>query len=215
MPDAVPPGVLYVESLTMPILKPTRYAGRITFLGRMIGTYDRLHAEPCQTLTATFAGIAGEAHEGVAVPSCSRMTAQYPAGTLVANTRQVSVLSVEELAQIAERMGLASLSPTLMGATVVVEGIPDFSHIPPGSRLQAANGTTLVVNLNNRPCTIPSRAIEAAHPGYGAAFKTAANGRRGVVAWVEREGSFALGDTLRLHIPDQRVWAHLAEERKT
>ncbi|MGV8986531.1 MAG: MOSC domain-containing protein [Cypionkella sp.] len=198
----------------MPILKPTQYYGRITFLGRMIGPYDLLHAEPCAALTATFAGIDGESHEGLAVPSCSRMTAQYPEGTMIANTRQVSVLSAEELAQIAERMGLDSLSPTLLGATMVIEGIPDFSHIPPGSRLQASSGATLVVNLHNRPCSIPSRAIEKAHPGFGAAFKPAANGRRGVVAWVEREGSFALGDALRLHIPDQRVWAHLAETRK-
>ncbi|MBI1171599.1 MOSC domain-containing protein [bacterium] len=198
----------------MPILKPTDYHGRITFLGRMIGKYDLLHAEPCQTLTATFAGIAGEAHEGLTAPSCSRMTAQYPEGTTIANTRQISILSVEELAEIAARMGLESLSPTLLGATIVVEGIPDFSHVPPGSRLQASSGATLVVNLNNRPCTIPSRAIEAAHPGFGKAFKPAANGRRGVVAWVEAEGPLTLGDSLRLHIPDQRVWRHLAEARK-
>ena len=198
----------------MPILKPTQYFGRITFLGRMIGTYDLLHAEPCQTLTASFAGIAGEAHEGVTAPSCTRMTAQYPQGTTVANTRQVSILSAEELALIAGRMGLESLSPALLGATMVVEGIPDFSHIPPGSRLQGSSGATLVVNLNNRPCTIPSRAIEAALPGMGAAFKAAAKGRRGVVAWIEREGDFALNDSLRLHIPDQRAWAHLNEQRR-
>ncbi len=198
----------------MPILKPTAFQGKITFLGRMIGQYDLLHAEPIASLTATLAGIEGETHAGLSVPSCSRMTAQYPAGTMVANTRQVSVLSAEELAQIAERMGLESLSPTLLGATMVIEGIPDFSHIPPGSRLQGRSGATLVVNLNNRPCTIPSRAIEATHPGFGAAFKAAANGRRGVVAWVEREGSFASGDTVRLHIPDQRPWKHLAEARK-
>jgi hypothetical protein len=198
----------------MPILKPTQFTGRITFLGRMIGSYNLLHAEPCDTLTATFAGIAGEAHEGMVVPSCSRMTAQYPEGTPIANTRQVSVLSAEELAETAQRMGLDALDPRLLGATMVIEGIPDFSHIPPGSRLQGASGATLVVNLNNRPCTIPSRAIEAAHPGFGKAFKPAAEGRRGVVAWVEREGSFALGDTLRLHIPDQRGWKFMAEARK-
>jgi hypothetical protein len=197
----------------MPILKPTQYFGRITFLGRMIGIYDHLHAEPCGSLTATFAGIAGEAHEGRTAPSCSRMTAQYPKGTTIANTRQVSILSAEELAQMAERMGLDSLQPTFLGATMVVEGIPDFSHIPPGSRLQGSSGATLVVNLNNRPCSIPSRAIEAALPGKGAAFKSAAKGRRGVVAWVEREGTLTLGDTLRLHIPDQRLWAHLDAER--
>ena len=91
---------------------------------------------------------------------------------------------------------------------MLLDGIPDFSHIPPGSRLQSDSGATLVVNLNNRPCTIPSRAIEAAHPGYGAKFKPAANGLRGIVAWVEREGPLHLGDTVRLHIPDQRPWAH-------
>jgi hypothetical protein len=30
---------------------------------------------------------------------------------------------------------------------------------------------------------------------------------------VEREGRFALGDTIRLHIPDQPVWAHLDAAR--
>jgi MOSC domain-containing protein YiiM len=198
----------------MPILKPTPYSGRITFLGRMIGTYDLLHSEPCDSVKATFAGIEGETHAGVAVPSCTRMTPLYRKATPIANTRQVSILSVEELAQIAAMMGLENLSPSLLGATMVVEGIPDFSHIPPGSRLQGTSGATLVVNLNNRPCTIPSRAIEAQHPGFGKAFTAAAKDRRGVVAWVEREGHFTLGDSLRLHIPDQRVWAHLDEARK-
>ena len=32
---------------------------------------------------------------------------------------------------------------------------------------------------------------------------------RGLTAWVEREGTFSLGETVRLHVPDQRVWAHL------
>lgn len=195
----------------MPILKPTDFFGTITFLGRMIGSYDLLHAEPAEHLVVGFAGIEGETHAGLTVPSCSRMTGQYPEGTPIANTRQVSVLSAEELAQIAARMGLASLSPSLLGATMVIQGIPDFSHVPPGSRLQAESGATLVVNLNNRPCTIPSRAIEAAHPGFGKAFKPAAEGRRGIVAWVEREGSFRLGERLRLHVPDQRPWAHLEE----
>ena len=103
-------------------------------------------------------------------------------------------------------MGIADLSPSLIGATMVVSGLPDFSHVPPGSRLQGASGATLVVNLNNRPCTIPAKAIEAAHPGYGKAFKPAAEGRRGIVGWVEREGMLRLGDRVALHVPDQRAW---------
>jgi hypothetical protein len=94
---------------------------------------------------------------------------------------------------------------------MVVRGIPDFSHLPPSSRLQAEGGATLVIDMQNRPCTLPAKPIEAAHPGFGAKFKPAGRGRRGVTAWVEREGTLRLGEGVRLHIPDQRVWGHLAD----
>ena len=193
----------------MPVVKPTKFIGRITWLGGVQSSDGPLWAEPADEMFAGFAGMAGEVHHGITAPSCVRMTAQYPQGTEVRNTRQFSVLSAEELAEIAGDMGLAVLSPSLVGASMVVRGIPDFSHVPPGSRLQGASGATLVVNLNNRPCTYPTKAIEAAHRGFGRRFKASAEGRRGVVAWVEREGVFRLGDEIRLHIPDQRAWALL------
>ena len=195
----------------MPVLKPTKYSGVITYLGGVRSTKGPLWAEPADAMFAGFAGMEGEIHAGLTAPSCVRMTAQYPKGTEVRNTRQFSVLSAEELALISATMAIDALSPSLIGASMVLRGIPDFSHIPPGSRLQGASGATLVVNLNNRPCTFPAKSIEAAHPGYGAKFKPAAKARRGVVAWVEREGWFRLGEEVRLHVPDQPVWAHLAE----
>ncbi|MGA1614663.1 MAG: MOSC domain-containing protein, partial [Lutimaribacter sp.] len=124
------------------------------------------------------------------------------------------VLPAEDQHVIADRMGLPALQPEWLGASMVVEGLPDFTHLPPSARLQAPSGATLVVDMENRPCTLPARAIEAHHPGFGAAFKAAAKGRRGVTMWVEREGAVALGDTLRLHIPDQPVWAHLGAARR-
>ena len=184
----------------------------IVWLGR-VGVAGVLASQPEPCLDVRFDGVAGEVHGGLTRPSCSRVLAQYPRGTTIRNTRQFSVLSQEELVLMAAGIGVAALSPHLLGASMVLRGIPDFSHIPPGSRLQADAGATLVVDLENRPCTLPARGIEAAHPGCGAAFKAAARGRRGVVAWVEREGRFALGDAVRLHIPDQPVWAHLAAER--
>ncbi|MEO8242287.1 MAG: sulfurase [bacterium] len=195
----------------MPVLKRTQFTATITYLGAVRSKEGPVWSGPEQEVFAGFEGIAGEVHTGMTAPSCVRMTTQYPEGTEVRNTRQFSVLSAEEMAEIAVKMGLDSLSPSLLGATMVLSGIPDFSHIPPGSRLQGSSGATLVVNLNNRPCVFPGKGIEAAHPGFGAAFKPAAKGLRGVVAWVEREGSFKLGDTVRLHIPDQRPWALLDE----
>jgi hypothetical protein len=193
----------------MPVLKPTDYRARIVWLGLVRDRNVALQAEAVDALVATFAGPEGEAHGGLTRPSCSRVTAQYPKGTTIRNTRQFSVLSAEDLAEIAARMGVERLDPALVGATMVVEGIPDFSHVPPGSRLQAEGGATLVVDIENRPCTLPARPIEGRHPGYGAKFKAAAQGRRGITAWVEREGTFTMGEAVRLHVPDQPVWAHL------
>lgn len=198
----------------MAALKPTGFVGRITWLGVVPDRARQLQAEPVSSLCAGFGGPEGEAHGGLTRPSCSRVKAQYPRNTVIRNTRQFSIMGAEDLAQIAARMGLEALDPGLVGATMVIEGLPDFSHLPPSSRLQAAGGTTLVVDMENHPCVLPGKPIEAAHPGFGAKFKAAARGRRGITAWVEREGVFTLGEAVTLHIPDQPVWAHLAEARR-
>ncbi len=197
----------------MPALIPTRFEGTITWLGRVRTGLGQLASVPDIEVFAGFAGAEGEAHGGLTRPACSRVSAQYARDTEIRNVRQFSVLSAEELALIAAQMGLAALDPGLLGASLVIAGIPDFSHLPPSSRLQADSGATLVVDMANRPCTVPAKGIEAAHPGHGARFKPAAVGRRGVTAWVEREGVLRVGARVRLHVPDQRAWDYLAEAR--
>ena len=44
-------------------------------------------------------------------------------------------------------------------------------------------------------------------PGHGRGFKAAAADRRGITAWVEREGMLRVGEEIRLHVPAQRAWA--------
>ena len=198
----------------MPVLKPTDFIGRIVWLGLVRDRSAQLEAEAVAELTATFAGPVGEDHGGLTRPSCSRVVAQYPKGTTIRNTRQFTILSVEELAATAAKMGLERLDPALVGATMVIEGIPDLSHLPPSSRLQGPEGATLVVDIENRSCQLPAKPIEARHAGFGAKYKSAASGRRGLTAWVEREGAFRLNDAIRLHIPDQPIWAHLEAARR-
>ena len=198
----------------MPALKPTLFTGRIIWLGVVPNRDQQLQAQAVNSLRAAFGGPEGEAHGGLTRASCSRVLGQYPRGTPIRNTRQFSILGAEELTEIAEAMGLESLDPALLGATMVIAGLPDFSRLPPSSRLQGAGGATLVVDMENRSCQLPAKPIEAVHPGAGAKFKSAANGRRGVTAWVEREGVFTLGEAMTLHVPDQRAWAHLAEARR-
>lgn len=193
-----------------PALKDTGLAAEVVWLGHVPDRRAALESGALAAMALSFAGPAGESHGGLTRPACSRVKHLYRRNTEIRNTRQLSILSDEELALIAADMGLARLDPGLVGASVVVRGLVDFSHVPPSSRLLADSGACLVVDMENRPCTLPARPIETAHPGFGARFKRAARGRRGVTAWVEAEGQLAPGDRLRLFIPDQPAWAGMA-----
>lgn len=197
----------------MPALLPTRFYGHVSWLGRVVDSEATLRAEALDSAELRFDGIDGECHGGMTRPACVRTKAQYPKGTEIRNVRQLSVLSAEELAQIAAEMGLDAIDPAWMGASLVIKGIPDFSHVPPSSRLQFPSGASITIDMENRPCIYPGREIEKDRPGFGPAFKPAAENRRGVTAWVEREGVVAVGDRVTLHIPDQPVWAHFEDAR--
>ncbi|MEP2641962.1 MOSC domain-containing protein [Roseobacter sp.] len=195
----------------MPALLPTPFTGTVTWLGRVTDSTATLRAE---TLTATqlaFGGIDGDCHGGLTRPACVRTKAQYPQGTEIRNVRQLSVLSAEDLDAIAADMGLDAIDPAWLGASMVIQGIPDFTHVPPSSRLQMPSGASITIDMENRPCVYPGREIEKDRAGFGPKFKPAAQDRRGVTAWVEREGPVAVGDTVTLHIPDQPIWAHLPD----
>lgn len=197
----------------MPALIPTRFEAHVVWLGHVPDRDAALRSRPLREVAATFAGFDGEAHGGLTRPSCSRVTALHPKGTEIRNARQIAVVSVEELAETAAAMGLERFDPAWSGASLVLEGLPGLSRVPPSSRLQGPDGATLVVDMENRPCHLPAAVIDEDAPGFGRAFRAAARGRRGVTAWVEREGRLALGDVLRLFVPDQPPWPHLAEAR--
>jgi hypothetical protein len=190
----------------MPALIPTGHTGKITWLGRVPDRDASLRSEALGQVMATYAGVAGEVHGGLTRPSCSRVVAQYPRGTNIRNVRQFSIVSAEELAEIAARIGVERMDPAWIGASMVVAGIPDFTHVPPSSRLQTQAGTTLTVDMENQPCSLPAKVIDEDAPGHGVRFKAAAEDRRGVTAWVEREGPLCVGDTVTLHVPRQRAW---------
>ena len=189
----------------MPALMPTEFVGRVMWLGLNGDRSAGLRNRAVEALDLRFSGPVGESRSGLTRASCSRVVSQYPRGTEIRNTRQICLMSVEELAEISVEMGMAALDPALAGVSVLLEGILDFAHIPPSARLVNA-ALSITVDMENRPCHLPAKEIEAALPGKGGLFKAAAKGRRGVTGWVEREGVLRLGDELRLHVPEQRAW---------
>ncbi|MCB6178404.1 MOSC domain-containing protein [Rhodobacter sp. Har01] len=199
----------------MPALLRTALTGTVTWLGVQRRPVEALEifGEPVAEMPLTFAGFADETHAGLTRPSCSRVLGQHPRGTTIRNSRQLCLVCAQEMAQVAATLGMERIDPAWLGASVVISGLPDFSHLPPSSRLQGPDGVTLVVDMENRPCQEPAITMARATGGQGKAFKTAAQGKRGVTAWVEREGTLRIGDSLTLHIPDQRPWAHLDTAR--
>ena len=194
----------------MAILTPTEITGRVVWLGLVGDRAGSLRSCEVREVSARFAGLEGESHSGLVRPACSRVSGQYPRDTPIRNVRQISIVSREEMAAIAVDMGVPVLRPEWLGANLVLEGLPDLTLLPPSARLIFEGGAALTVDMENAPCQFPAREIEAEHPGHGAAFRRAARNRRGVTAWVEREGTIRLGELARLHVPPLRLYPPLA-----
>jgi len=155
-----------------------------------------------------FIGMAGDCHGGLTRKSDSRMLKQYKRNTEVRNSRQVSILSVEELAEVAGVMGIPVVKPDWVGANVVTRGIPDLTLLPPSTRLQFPSGAMIVVDAENHPCRYPADIITRHHPEQKKGFVSAAMHKRGIVGWIEAEGVIRKGDRITIWIPPQRIYSH-------
>ncbi len=189
----------------MPVLKPTDFEATIDTILVNDNAQD-ITSTAVNTVTVDYGGFVGDIHHGETRQSCVRVRSQYPQDTEIRNTRQISALSVEQLEQIRDALGIETLKPEWLGANLTLEGIPDFTKVPPGSRLIAANGTSIVVDMENEPCRYPADIIEQHYPDKGRLFPKKAMGKRGVTLWVERTGILSVGDALRLHTPPPVTW---------
>lgn len=193
----------------MPILKPTEIYGETVFLGVNARRAETRESIPLARARAAYNGFEGEAHGGLTRPSCSRVKLQYPRGTEIRNSRQLTIVSEEEMRAVGEEMGGGGVvNPAWIGANVMLRGVPDLTLLPPASRLIFEGGAALTVDMQNGPCKYAAEEIEKHWPGIGRHFPKIARERRGVTAWVEKTGDIALGERCRLHIPPQRIYAH-------
>jgi hypothetical protein len=165
---------------------------------------DTFVSAPEPRLELDFGGVLGDRHHGLTRLSDTRQLRHYPRGTMIRNRRQLSLVSVDELAEIADRLGLPHLEPGWLGANLLVDGVPDLSALPIGSRLLFAGGAGLVCEGVNHPCRLPAEVVQSHFPWSRAqaGFVKAAYGRRGIVASVEVPAPIAAGEALTVARPD-------------
>jgi MOSC domain-containing protein YiiM len=183
------------------------FSGRVEALLKNTDRATGLEKSRVDGLTLRFEGIDGDCHSGLTRKADVRTLRQYPRDTPIRNVRQLTLLSVEELADIAGVMAIKEVKPEWVGANVVTSGIPDLTLLPPSSRMQFPSGASIVVDLETEPCRYPAEIIEKHNPDQKLGFVKAAKNKRGVTAWVEREGDVALGDEIVIWIPPQRLYA--------
>ena len=186
---------------------------RKTLTGRLVGVYAAASAKDLSATAAgelplALGGVHGDRHFGFTRKSGSREP-WYPRGTEIRSGREISVVSLEELAEAARRMDLPEILPEWIGANLALEGVPDLSHLPSGTRLFFDGDASLVVEAINAPCRDAGRSI-ARHTGGPAEFELlfpkVARGLRGVVASVERPGVVRAGTEVQVRIPEQRLY---------
>jgi hypothetical protein len=147
-------------------------------------------------------GIPGDRHFGLTRPADVRQKF-YPRGTEIANRRQLSIVTVEECALIAESLGLPEVLPEWLGANLLLEGYPSLTLLPQGARLLIGDRVGLISEGENLPCKGPGKVIASTYgdESLAARFVTGAKKKRGIVCSVERTGTIQVGDTVQIMIP--------------
>jgi hypothetical protein len=182
-----------------------------TTLGLYLGLdQDSFVTTPQLLVTTSFAGFEGDRHAGITRKADSR-TPHYPRGTEIRNDRQVSLVALEELAQIAVAMDLPEIKPEWLGANLLLQGIPSLTWLPPMTRLFFGSQAVLVVQAENLPCQNPGKIIadHYSRPDLQGLFPKASLHLRGLVACVERPGIIRQGDPVQVEIPQQNRYAPL------
>ncbi len=192
----------------MALLTILPFQGRVTQVLSRPSRDKGFEKAETNSLRLLFSGPEGDCHTGLTRKSDSRTLPLYKRDIDIRNVRQITILAQEELDDIARRLSIPVIDPSWFGANMVVKDIPDFTLLPPSTRLQFPSGATLVVDMENAPCSQIAKVVERHHAGTQFKVVEAAMHKRGVTAWVEREGDVMMGDAIKIVIPPNRLYPH-------
>jgi len=164
-------------------------------------------------------GIRSDVHAGTRLQDVRERELRkfgFSKGTEIANYREFSAVSLEELAEIATMLHIPERIPYgCLGENLVVSDIPKFTELPTGTMLFFQKSPTekrtavLVVWAENMPCEWPGKAIQSKFPDMpdiDRLFPRVAIGKRGIVGSVYVSGFISEGDTVIVRVPQQRIY---------
>src|SRR5262245_4325930 len=136
------------------ILPGRKLAAKVT--GTFVAPFDHFVTRATEELRLGFEGIAADFNAGYARRSGGRGP-RYPAATDISIERQLTRVAADELAAIADGLGIAEVKPEWIGALLLIEGVPRLSMLPSGTMLFFRGGVTLKVDAQNGPCRFSVR----------------------------------------------------------
>ena len=175
------------------------------------GSNDDLSKDERPEIQLQLDGVVGDRHQSYARSAWEGD--KQPAGTMRRNERQWSAVSLEELSEIWDAMGVSEpLTATRLGANLCLSGITDLSRLPKGTVLKFPSGAELVVEEYNPPCHDMGKKLatlyttSSGEPLSTTAFSKAAKLKRGVVGVVEVAGVISAGDDVTVEIYEPPAW---------
>jgi len=180
--------------------------------GVVEGIYSALNegftSKSLDVLELSYGGIAGDRHSGLTRKSNSREP-WYEKETEMRNEQQLSILSQEELSEVAKDLNVEKIKPEWLGCNICVSGIAHMSLLPPRTILMFEGGVSIRIDGDRGPCRISGRALAKQYEGRDDlefAFVKAAKHRRGLVGWVEIAGTIKAGEKFVARIWEQCIY---------
>lgn len=157
-------------------------------------------------------GLEGDRHRMSSQLAVGQSAHIVDKGRPVANFRQVTIVTKEEMDAVAHSLRVSRLYAEDFSANIVLGNIDNFTQLPPLYYLVFSNSkkeTHAVLRImgENKPCVVAGGNMRDRFPhisGIQNQFVKAASGKRGQVAVVFAEGYIRPGDTVTF-VPHQPV----------
>jgi len=184
-----------------------------TLVGKVEGIYYTSGREnlsiPVNEIEFSFEGMQGDKHSGSTTFARTKHP-EYKVKIEVKNTRQISIMSVEELSSISDEIGVPEIKAEWLFTNLLVSGIPHLSQLPPGTRFYFDGGLIIYNEGQNFPCKTAGNIILDKYPqveGIDKKFIKAALDKRGLIAWVEHPEKLIAECSFQIDLPP--LWKDL------